>query len=67
MSPKTKSQATLRCGVAADEELLRPEMLVPSQNSWNNNKFRMEEEKKKCLSPPRTPGIKKLRMESEKN
>ena len=52
MRPKTNSQATLRCGVAADEELLRPEMLVPSQNSWNNNKFRMEEEKRNACPLP---------------
>ena len=29
----TNSHDTLLCGVAADAELLRPEMLVPSQNS----------------------------------
>ena len=30
----TNNQRTLRCGVAADAELLRPAMLVLVQNSW---------------------------------
>ena len=33
ISPSTSSQATLRCGVDADAELLRPAMPVLDQNS----------------------------------